>query len=379
VDETTADARARLIDLLRPAEGAVSGDFDEALYRYSTNGVEFYNIGVAHFQKHQWDAAEKAFLRVLELKAAGLERDTRAYLIAIYREKRNIQAAIAQAEALYRADPSIREPRDLMAGEMDVARSWEALEKAARGWVELNSSDPDNWRYLALAQRNLKRPDTDIARSMLSAARAEPASVPAWLAAAEALEKAGDLKSARVAYEKVLELDQKNDKAGQAILRLNLGQLSGPSGSAAAGGASMTAPPSSGASSPVARGTAPPASGGAAPPTSGGVTSPALGETVPPASAGAAPPSSGVAAPPASGGAAPPASWASSPTVRESGSSASGGTASTTARGSGPPASGGAASATARESGPPASGGAVSPVPGGTAPPATGRAVPSPR
>jgi tetratricopeptide (TPR) repeat protein len=255
-DETTADARARLIDLLRPPEGAVSDEFDEALYRYSTNGVEFYNMGVARFQKRQWDAAEKAFLKVLELKAAGLERDTRAYLIAVYREKRDTLAAIAQAEVLYRADPSVREPRDLVAGEMDIAKSWDDLEKAARGWVELNPSDPDNWRYLALAQRNLKRPGSTVARSMLNAARAEPASVPAWLAAAEALEEAGDLKAARVAYEKVLELDQKNDRAGQAILRLNLGQLSGPAGQggpprgAASGGASMTASPSESVPSP---------------------------------------------------------------------------------------------------------------------------------
>ncbi|MDR1312657.1 MAG: hypothetical protein LBQ12_02930 [Deltaproteobacteria bacterium] len=258
-DETTADARARLLDLLRPPEGEVSADFDEALYRYSKNGVEFYNVGVAHFKKRQWDAAEKAFLKVLELKAPGLERDTRGYLMALYREKRDTPAMLAQAETLYRADPSVREHRDLMAGEMELARSWEALEKAASEWTALNPSDPDNWRYLALAQRNMKRPDSDVAKSLQSAARAEPKSVPSWLAAAEALEKAGDAKAARVAYEKVLELDEKNDKAGQAILRLNLDRLSGsaappPSGTVAGAATMAPGPADAGSAEAPARG-----------------------------------------------------------------------------------------------------------------------------
>ncbi|MDR1041568.1 MAG: hypothetical protein LBR80_15695 [Deltaproteobacteria bacterium] len=261
--ESMADARVRLIDLLRPSDGELSGEFEDTLYRYSNNGVEFYNLGIEHFRKKGWDPAEKAFLKALELDPGGMGRESRAYLMAIYREKGDTRSMLVQAEALYRADPAMREHRDLMAAELEVARNWEALEKAATGWTALSPSDPDNWRYLALAQRNLKRPDADIARSLQSAARAEPKSVTSWLAAAEAMEKAGDPQAAKVAYEKVLELDETNEKAGQAILRLNLDRLSGAAGrgGVAAGGASMA--PLSGVSEGAITGTGQMTSGGA--------------------------------------------------------------------------------------------------------------------
>jgi tetratricopeptide (TPR) repeat protein len=239
VDEATEDARARLLDLLRPAEGELSAEFEEALYRYSENGVEFYNLGVEHFKKRQWDPAEKAFLRAMELKTAGLEQDCRAYLMAIYREKNDVRAMLAQAAELYIADPSKREHRDLMAAELEVAKRWEDLEKAAESWTAIDPADPDNWRYLALAQSSLKRPDPDIAKSLLSAARAErPGTASGWLAAAEALEKAADPHGAKSAYEQVIALDDKNVRAAEALLRLEMARQAAP-GAAAGGAASL--------------------------------------------------------------------------------------------------------------------------------------------
>jgi tetratricopeptide (TPR) repeat protein len=224
--ELRDEARLRLIGLSRPPEGEVSDEFESLLYKYSSNSLEFYNLGVAYFQKKSWDKAEKAFLEALDLEGGQglLASDARGYLLALYKEKGEKESMLAQAALLYRENPSASEYRDLLVAEFEASKDWAGLEKAASDWVGWRPKDPSNWRFLALAQNNLNKTE-ETAKSLLSAAKADPSSAASWLAAAEALEKAGDAENAKFSYQKVLELDEDNDKAGQALLRMTLSDL----------------------------------------------------------------------------------------------------------------------------------------------------------
>jgi tetratricopeptide (TPR) repeat protein len=239
-EEKTAlrsEARARILDLSRPPDGQVSDDFERLLYQYSWNSVEFYNLGVTHFKAKNWDRAEKAFLQALDIGEGNQAwvRDIHGYLLAIYKEKGDRAKLLSEAMGLYRDDPSQKDYRDLAAMELEAAKDWKGLEAAAKDWVAIAKDDPDNWRYLALAQKSLGD-NVGMANSLFSAAGLEPKSVPSWLAAGDALEQAGDIQRAKIAFQNVIALDDQNDKATQALLRFTLSDLSSSRGSASGSG-----------------------------------------------------------------------------------------------------------------------------------------------
>ncbi|MDR1165845.1 MAG: tetratricopeptide repeat protein [Deltaproteobacteria bacterium] len=224
-EATRAEARLKVLELSRPAPGEVAEEFTQKLYRYSQNGVEFYNLGVAYFKKKNWDAAEKAFLQAIDYstKDQAAREDSGAYLVALYREKGDKEAMLKEAARLYEEFPARKEFRDLVVGELEIAKNWTRLSQTASNWVKIYPQDADNWRYLALAQKNLGQAPALIV-SLLKIAELDPTAA-TWLAAAEALENSGDLAQAKAAYEKVLALDEANDRAGQAILRMTLSDL----------------------------------------------------------------------------------------------------------------------------------------------------------
>jgi tetratricopeptide (TPR) repeat protein len=192
--------------------------------------VEFYNLGVTHYKLKNWDRAEKAFLQALDTGEGdqAWSRDVHGFLLAIYKEKGDKVKMLQEAMSLYQDDPGQKDFRDLVAIELESAKNWAGLEKAALEWVGFKKDDPDNWRYLALAQKSLGK-NAEMAGSLFHAAEAEPKSVASWLAAGEALERAGDVPRAKIAFQNVIALDDKNDKATQALLRFTLADLA-PSG-----------------------------------------------------------------------------------------------------------------------------------------------------
>jgi tetratricopeptide (TPR) repeat protein len=131
----------------------------------------------------------------------------------------------AEALYLYKDDPTQNEYRDLAAIELEAAKNWTGLESAASDWVKFKKEDSDNWRYLALAQKNLGK-TTEMAQSLYNAASEDPKSVASWLAAGDALEQSGDIERAKIAFQKVIDLDDQNERATQALLRFTLADLS---------------------------------------------------------------------------------------------------------------------------------------------------------
>jgi tetratricopeptide (TPR) repeat protein len=215
------EARAQVLNLLRPTGDKFSDEFETRLYQFSDNSVEFYNLGVAYFKVQNWDKAQKAFLKALELdkEQNSLSVDIRGYLVAIYKEKGQIEDMLNQASLIYRDDPSRKDCRDLVVGEHETAKNWEGLVSAAGDWTKWHPGDVDNWKFLALAQKNAGN-DAESAKSLFKVAELESNVTASWLSAAKALEKSGNKAQARLAYEKIMELEPNNGEAEASLLRL---------------------------------------------------------------------------------------------------------------------------------------------------------------
>jgi tetratricopeptide (TPR) repeat protein len=223
--KTQSEAKARLLEILRPKKGGYSAEFEKRLYQFSNEKIEFYNLGIAHFRAKRWDLALKAFEKAQTLDAENeLVNDIRGYLVALYKEKGQIKEMLDQAMLLYKGDQKYKESRDLVVAHLQLDKNWKTLAEAAGFWTNWHPEDPDNWRFLALGQRNSGQ-ENQAAKSLLKVAELEPTKVAGWFTAAEALVKAGDKESAKLAYEKVLELEPTNDKAESALLKLALDSL----------------------------------------------------------------------------------------------------------------------------------------------------------
>ncbi|MDR1578363.1 MAG: tetratricopeptide repeat protein [Deltaproteobacteria bacterium] len=216
-------AQNQLINLRRPPEGQMSPEFERLLYNYSKESVEFYNLGVAHFQGKNWEAAIKAFLKALELDHnKHLEADARGYLLALYKETGQTKEMLAQANWIYPADPKRQEIRDLIADQMERDQDWAGLAKLALDWTG-SDDDAANWRILSLAQRKLGR-DKEAALSLLKVAQRDFKAT-SWLQAAQALTKTGAKSQAKAAYERVLDLEPDNQEAEEALVKMALESL----------------------------------------------------------------------------------------------------------------------------------------------------------
>jgi tetratricopeptide (TPR) repeat protein len=217
-------AQAQLVGLHRPPEGETSEEFERVLYRHSQESVEFYNLGVAHFQRKDWDKAQKAFLKAVELKGDGqLEEEAREYLLAIYKETGQTKEMLEQANWIYPANRAKKEVRDLLAHQYEADKDWTGLVKAATEWAG-QDDEAQNWSYLALGQGKLGQ-RKEAALSLLKAAQRD-SKASAWLAAAQAMETAGDKPQARKAYERALDLDPDNAAAEAALVRMAMESLS---------------------------------------------------------------------------------------------------------------------------------------------------------
>jgi tetratricopeptide (TPR) repeat protein len=211
-------AQSQLVGLFRPPAGQLSSEFERQLYLYSLESVEFYNLGITHFQHKNWDQAVKAFLRALELDhQRQLEEDARGYLLALYKEKGQTKEMLEQANWLYPGNPAKKEIRDLIADQYERDKDWNTLVKVATEWTG-QDDDAENWRYLALAQKQTGQ-DKGAAQSLLKLAQKD-SKAKNWFEAAEALRKVGNSDQAKTAYEKVLELEPNNTKAESALVKM---------------------------------------------------------------------------------------------------------------------------------------------------------------
>lgn len=211
-------AQSQLVGLFRPPAGQLSSEFERQLYLYSLESVEFYNLGITHFQHKNWDQSIKAFLRALELDhKRQLEEDARGYLLALYKEKGQTKEMLEQANWLYPGNPAKKDIRDLIADQYERDKDWNTLIKVATEWTG-QDDDAENWRYLALAQKQTGQ-DKGAAQSLLKLAQKD-SKAKNWFEAAEALRKVGSNDQARTAYEKVLELEPNNTKAESALVKM---------------------------------------------------------------------------------------------------------------------------------------------------------------
>jgi tetratricopeptide (TPR) repeat protein len=255
-------AQSQLINLQRPPAGQITPEFENLLYSHAQHSVEFYNLGVSHFQAKNWDGAIKAFLKALELnhketaeraarpepqdqkdpqdpqdldqararidpndpkdQGSQLESDARGYLLALYKEKGQTQEMLEQANWIYPADPQRHEVRDLIADQLERDKNWAGLAKLALEWTG-QDDEAANWRILANAQQKLGQ-NQAAAQSLLKVAQRESKAAN-WLKAAQALQKVGSKVQAKAAYERVLDLEPGHRVAEEALLKMALERI----------------------------------------------------------------------------------------------------------------------------------------------------------
>ncbi|MDR3204781.1 MAG: tetratricopeptide repeat protein [Deltaproteobacteria bacterium] len=219
------EAKVRQLNLLRPPDGQYSQAFEQKLYQFSNNYLEFFNLGVAHFKAKRWELALKAFQKAYELDIEKtLTIDLRAYLLNVYKEKGQYKNMVEQAMLIYQQDGARKDCRDLIIGQLERERNWTGLVKAVSQWIEWHPGEADNYRFLALAQKNAGQAK-EASHSLMRAAELEPDKASSWFTAAESLKKVGDQQAAKRAYEMVLKLEPANEKAEAALLRLALDSL----------------------------------------------------------------------------------------------------------------------------------------------------------
>lgn len=221
-------SRLRLIAFLEKTKDrqALVRQYAELSQRRPQDKVVAYNLGALLFERKDWDRAAEAFKKVLALDPDDLE--AREYLLVTYQNKRSHQDILEQAMELYRRNPGRTVYRTLMLNTCENARDWAGFAQVARAVTELEPDSPAGWEFLHKAQTRQNQ-KTEAARSLVEIARRIPDDEPrkkdkiaAWLRAASALSGVRQDAEARQAYEKVMELDSRNQTAAEALLKLNL-------------------------------------------------------------------------------------------------------------------------------------------------------------
>ena len=182
--------------------------------------VVAYNYGALLFEQRDWNRAIEAFKKVLELDPEDLE--ARDYLLVTYQNKGSHKDILEQAMELYRRDPSKTVYRTLMLNTCENAKDWPGFAAVARAVTELEPDSPAGWEFLHKAQSRQNQKDEAALSLMEVARRSTDKPVEAWFKAATALSAVKKNAEARQAYNKILELEPKNDRAAKAILEMDL-------------------------------------------------------------------------------------------------------------------------------------------------------------
>jgi len=223
------DLRLPLIELLEEMN-----DKDELVRQYEAllekrpeDKIIAYNYGVLLFErkKKDWPKTIAAFRKVLELDPE--DNEARAFLLSAYQSAGQRREMLEQALELYRRDPSQGVYKELMLNSCENAKDWAGYAKAAQAITQAEPDSSSGWELLARAQNNLNQ-KSEAARSLWQAAeRAQNKKAEAWLKTGSAFEEAKKYDDSLRAYQKALELEPKNRKAGEKILEINLKKAKG--------------------------------------------------------------------------------------------------------------------------------------------------------
>lgn len=217
-DQTVRLILVGLLEKMNDKKG-LAEQYAELAARNPDDAVIAYNYGAVLFDTGQWNKAIEVF-KDLSARDPG-DVAVRGYLLAAYQKTSRTKDMLDEAMALYRLDPSQSVYRTLMLNTHENAKDWAKFEEVALESAKLRPEDPESWQLLHKAQTQLKK-EPEAARSLWKIAETSGDKPAAWLQAASAFAKLGRNDEAIEAYQKVLDLDPKNERAAKALLDLKL-------------------------------------------------------------------------------------------------------------------------------------------------------------
>lgn len=200
-------------------KNALLQQYGELFERNRNNKVLPYNMGVIHFERKDWNKAVDSFKKVLEIDPEDLE--AREYLLVAYQRKNQRADIIREAMELYRRDPSKTVYRTLMLNTCENAKDWKGFAQVAEEITKVEPASPYGWEQLYKAQKQLGQKEPAAESLWRIAEKTEDKKVDAWFRAAREFAGLGKNDRAGQAYQKILEIEPKNEKAAKALAELN--------------------------------------------------------------------------------------------------------------------------------------------------------------
>ena len=193
--------------------------YEELSKRNEANKVLPYNLGVIYFEQKNWNKAIEAFKKVLDLDAD--DKEAREYLLVAYQRKNQRADILREAMELYRRDPANTVYRTLMLNTCENAKDWKEFTKVAQEITKVEPDSPYGWEQLYRAQTQLGQKESAAESLWRAAERTKEKQSEAWLKAAREFAALNKKDRAVEAYNKVLEIDPKNQTATKALANLN--------------------------------------------------------------------------------------------------------------------------------------------------------------
>lgn len=219
--------RLILIDLLGKMDDkkGLTEQYAELFARNPNDAVIAYNYAALLYETGQWKPAIEVFKKLSDRDPK--DAAVREYLLAAYQKTEQTKEMLDEALALYRLDPAKTVYRTLMLNTYENVKDWPKFEAVALEATKLTPNDSEAWRQLHKAQMALnKKPEA--AQTLWKIAETSKDKPAPWLEAADAFAGLGQNDKAIEGYQKVLDLDPKNQQAAKALLNLQLKSTAKP-------------------------------------------------------------------------------------------------------------------------------------------------------
>jgi tetratricopeptide (TPR) repeat protein len=161
-------------------------------------------------------------IKVQELDPKDVE--ARQYLFEIYRRQQKPKKAVEQALEILKLKPGQEALYTYVYQYYDGKQDYQALFDAASDWVTRQPDSIMLWQNLAYAQVKLHQ-WPDAAKTYEEILKRKPDDVDLLFTLADLYEKAKDLKAAKEAYQRILNIDPENEKAAEAHVRVSLEEI----------------------------------------------------------------------------------------------------------------------------------------------------------